>query len=133
MTNNIIPDSAILLVPPVGDTSDIRPGNKGWVTSFSGDRKIIIELGENLKKGGLVKLIDPFNVKEFSAELSVPSSGIKLKVIKNNGSFIWFLYCSLCILSLSHLLLHSFIGFIFSYKLTIFLKFYFALFSCFLS
>ena len=80
----IIPDSAILLDPPTGNSSDIRISGKGWTTKTNEDRIIVLQIGDPLKKGGSVKLVDYYNVKEFVLEVTNRTDVITRKVIVPN-------------------------------------------------
>ena len=63
-----VPDSAITLEPS-GNPADIRPSGPGWKTLTEDDRVVTINIGEDLKAGGVIQLVDPKNIQEYTVEL----------------------------------------------------------------
>lgn len=63
-----VPDSAITL-EPAGNPADIRPTGKGWRTLTLDEKVATIEIGDDLKAGGVIQLVDPKNIKEYIVEL----------------------------------------------------------------
>lgn len=63
-----VPDSAIRLAPE-GNPADIRPTGNGWKTLTLEERVATIEIGDDLKAGGIIQLVDPKNIREYIVEL----------------------------------------------------------------
>lgn len=83
---SIIPDEAITLEPAGADPSDIRPGNT-WVTNGVDPRSATINIGDTLKNGGTVKLVDNDNVANYVVETITPTG---LDFVKVNNRFVFF-------------------------------------------
>lgn len=88
----LIPDTAIILEP--NDNPDnVRP-NGAWVTPASRkDRIITIDAGDKLQYGGIIQLLDNYNVKHYQVFLlktgkqqllQVSSNLVILILIKSN-------------------------------------------------
>lgn len=65
--DNLLPDSSITLEPS-GNPGDIRPGGPGWTTDTQQDRVVTITVGDSMRGGGVIQLIDTNNVKKYSVE-----------------------------------------------------------------
>ena len=74
----IIPDEAIQLSPS-GAPDDIRPGNT-WVTNGPNDRYVEITVGDTLKSGGTIQLVDNENVDKYTVETITPTGLVFVKV-----------------------------------------------------
>ena len=86
MDESIIPDSAILLDPP-GDISDaIRP-NSSWATTTTKNREIILQVGDDLNRGGFLMLTENYNVKNFTVILINSTAEKTLKVLHLMNSY----------------------------------------------
>lgn len=74
----IIPDKAIELYP-YGIPSDIRPGNT-WVTNGPANRTVKIDVGDTLKNGATIQLVDNDNVEKYTVETITPNGLLFVKV-----------------------------------------------------
>merc|ERR1712142_708551 len=80
----MIPDDAIELEPSGASPSDIRPGNQ-WVTNGPDDRTIKITVGETLKSGGTIKLVENDNVEEYTVSTLTPAGLTFVKTSPADG------------------------------------------------
>lgn len=81
----IIPDKAIQLYP-YGLPSEIRPGNT-WVTNGPANRTVEIDVGDTLRNGATIQLVDNDNVEKYTVETITPNG---LRFVKVNIFLILF-------------------------------------------